>query len=257
MRHPSPARHPEIRARLLGRPKPPSIRCSGNSAVYAWWVTGKDVRGRRLGQADSLEAVVEFLRRAIERPGDAAWRPAAARVYQRPRHRWLPRVPPPCSPSWTGHSPGCPWRSCFRLPTRSHRARPTASSTGLPPRCSPPWPGPGRRTDGNGPCSPSAIPGGDRPAGGRISDPTTRAGTGDQSPVRRGGGKCPPRPVSRHRGRSAGRAKGDHGSVAGARAGALPIPALCDPCAGERPRTGPEPPGPGRWHVGPSSDPAP
>ncbi|MGH7658306.1 MAG: CHAT domain-containing protein, partial [Gemmatimonadales bacterium] len=33
-------------------------------------------------QADSLGAVVEFLRRAIERPGDSLWRKAAARVYQ-------------------------------------------------------------------------------------------------------------------------------------------------------------------------------
>lgn len=83
MRHPSPASLAEIRTRLLGRPETALFSVFwGDSAVYAWWVTGNDIRGQRLGQADSLGAVVEFLRRAIERPGDAAWRPAAARVYQ-------------------------------------------------------------------------------------------------------------------------------------------------------------------------------
>ncbi len=83
MRHPAPAPLAEIRTRLLDRPETALFSVFwGDSAVYAWWVTGTDIQGRRLGQADSLEAAVEFLRRAIERPGDAAWRPAAARVYQ-------------------------------------------------------------------------------------------------------------------------------------------------------------------------------
>jgi CHAT domain-containing protein/Tfp pilus assembly protein PilF len=82
MWHPSPAPLAEIRARLLDQPGTVLISVFwGDSAVYAWAVTGTAIRGRRLGQADSLEATIEFLRRAIERPGAAPWRQAATRVY--------------------------------------------------------------------------------------------------------------------------------------------------------------------------------
>jgi CHAT domain-containing protein len=83
MRHPSPAPLAEIRARLLGRPDVAVFSVFwGDSAVYGWWVTDSDIRGLRLGDADSLDAAVDFLRRTIERPGDSVWRAAAARVYQ-------------------------------------------------------------------------------------------------------------------------------------------------------------------------------
>jgi len=83
MRHPSPAPLAEIRTKLLHRPEAALFSVFwGDSVVYAWWVTGREIRGQRVGQADSLRAAVEFLGRTIERPGDAAWRPAAARVYQ-------------------------------------------------------------------------------------------------------------------------------------------------------------------------------
>lgn len=84
MRHPSPAPLAEIRATLIDRPATAIFSVFwGDSAVYGWWVTGDDIRGRRLGQADSLDAILDFLRRTIERPGDSSWRPAAAQVYQR------------------------------------------------------------------------------------------------------------------------------------------------------------------------------
>lgn len=83
IRHPAPAPLAELRVQLLGSPGTALLSVFwGDSAVYGWWVTGTELRGRRLGRADSLAATVEFLRRTIERPGDAEWRPAAARAYQ-------------------------------------------------------------------------------------------------------------------------------------------------------------------------------
>ncbi len=83
MAHPAPASLAEIRTRLLGQPGTALFSVFwGDSAAYGWWVTGTEIRGHQLGRTDSLEATVEFLRRTIERPGDSAWRPAAARVYQ-------------------------------------------------------------------------------------------------------------------------------------------------------------------------------
>ncbi len=83
LQHPSSASLAEIRTTLLGRPGTAIFSVFwGDSAAYGWWVTGAEIHGRRLGQVDSLEAMVDFLRRTIERPGDSAWRPAAARAYQ-------------------------------------------------------------------------------------------------------------------------------------------------------------------------------
>lgn len=83
LRHPAPAPLGEIRTRLLGRPDAAVFSVFwGDSAVYGWWVTGTELRGRRIGSADSLDAALGFLRRAIERPGDSPWRPAALRLYQ-------------------------------------------------------------------------------------------------------------------------------------------------------------------------------
>ncbi len=83
VRHPVPAPIAEIRARLLDRPDVAMFSVFwGDSAVYGWWITGTALRGRRLGSADSLAATLDFLRRAIERPGDSTWRAAARRSWQ-------------------------------------------------------------------------------------------------------------------------------------------------------------------------------
>lgn len=83
MRHPAPAPLAELRALLLASPGAALFSVFwGDSAVYAWWVTGSRLRGRRLGPADSLGATVDFLRRRIEHPGDAGWQPAAVRAYR-------------------------------------------------------------------------------------------------------------------------------------------------------------------------------
>jgi CHAT domain-containing protein len=83
VRHPAPAPLAEIRARLLGRPDAALFSVFwGDSAVYGWWITGTELRGRRLGSADSLDAALDFLRQTIERPGNATWRTVALRLYQ-------------------------------------------------------------------------------------------------------------------------------------------------------------------------------
>ena len=83
VRHPVSAQLAEIRTRLLGHPGTAIFSVFwGDGAAYGWWVTGTEIRARRLGRTDSLGAAVDFLRRTIEHPGDSAWRPAAARVYQ-------------------------------------------------------------------------------------------------------------------------------------------------------------------------------
>jgi len=56
----------------------------GDSAVYGWWISRSAVRAVRLGQADSLGALVDFLRGAIDDPsGTVAWAAAAHHVFAR------------------------------------------------------------------------------------------------------------------------------------------------------------------------------
>ena len=49
--------------------------------AISWWITRDAIRGRRLGAADSLAKIVDFLRGAVERPGGPDWRAAARRAY--------------------------------------------------------------------------------------------------------------------------------------------------------------------------------
>ena len=54
----------------------------GDSAVYGWLVTSEGVRAARLGTADSLAALVDFLRNTIDRPSAADWTAPARRAYR-------------------------------------------------------------------------------------------------------------------------------------------------------------------------------
>ncbi|HWH51224.1 MAG TPA: CHAT domain-containing protein [Gemmatimonadaceae bacterium] len=56
----------------------------GDSAVYGWWISRNSIHAARLGSADSLGVLVDFLYGSIERPetGDA-WQSAARRAYAR------------------------------------------------------------------------------------------------------------------------------------------------------------------------------
>lgn len=83
VRHPAPTALGTIRSAVLGDSGTALFSVFwGDSAVYGWWITAGELRGGRLGPADSLSAAVDFLRQAIERPGTLPWRPAASRLYQ-------------------------------------------------------------------------------------------------------------------------------------------------------------------------------
>ncbi|HEX6058620.1 MAG TPA: CHAT domain-containing protein, partial [Gemmatimonadaceae bacterium] len=83
IRDPAPATAEAIRRGLLAPGTALLAWFWGDSAVYGWWATASQVRGARLGDADSLAAVVEFLRGAIESPttGDL-WQSPARRAYE-------------------------------------------------------------------------------------------------------------------------------------------------------------------------------
>lgn len=82
VRQSAPATLSEIRAGLLPAGRALLAFHWGDSAVYGWWITETEIRGARLGSADSLAAVVDFLRGAVERPVSGAdWRVAARRAF--------------------------------------------------------------------------------------------------------------------------------------------------------------------------------
>lgn len=83
-RHPVPASVGRIRSELLVPGRALLSFFWGDRAVYAWWATRDAVRWARLGSADSLAALTEFLSRTIARPGSgASWKPPATQAYER------------------------------------------------------------------------------------------------------------------------------------------------------------------------------
>lgn len=77
-----PATLQEIRAGVLPPGRALVAFYWGDSAVYGWWITRDEIRASRLGSADSLGSMVDFLRGAIERPSSGAdWRGAARRGF--------------------------------------------------------------------------------------------------------------------------------------------------------------------------------
>ena len=55
----------------------------GERDVYGWWITRDSVRGARLGKADSLAVMMEFLRGAItDTSGAVPWKVAAQRAFE-------------------------------------------------------------------------------------------------------------------------------------------------------------------------------
>ena len=73
----------ELRSGLVGPGRAVLAYFWGDSAVFGWWIGEGPIEGTRLGRADSLEALVEFLRGALERPeAGLDWRPAALEAYR-------------------------------------------------------------------------------------------------------------------------------------------------------------------------------
>jgi len=82
-RHPAPAQVSDIRQKLVGPDRSLLAFFWGQDDVYGWWVTTDTVRAARLGPADSLAALIDFLGATIDSPErDHAWRAPARRAYR-------------------------------------------------------------------------------------------------------------------------------------------------------------------------------
>ena len=82
VRSPAPASLATVQHELLGPGRALVTFFWGDDAVYGWWVSGSAVRAARIGGADSLAALVSFLRDAVDDPTSAApWAAAAERAY--------------------------------------------------------------------------------------------------------------------------------------------------------------------------------
>lgn len=83
-RWPQPRTLEEIRRGLVGPDRAILAYFWGERDVYGWWVGREGVRARRLGHADSLAALVGFLRTAVTTPESAPdWKPSAHRAFRR------------------------------------------------------------------------------------------------------------------------------------------------------------------------------
>lgn len=82
--YPSSASIAELRSSLLSPERGLLMFFWGERDVYGWWMTREGLRSARLGSADSLSAMVEFLRGALAAPErGVAWEPAARRAFER------------------------------------------------------------------------------------------------------------------------------------------------------------------------------
>lgn len=83
VRYPEPASLPDIRAGLAFSGRAVLAYFWGDQGVYGWWITENSLHAARLGSADSLAALVGFLRRAVEHPSHGVdWTAPARRAYR-------------------------------------------------------------------------------------------------------------------------------------------------------------------------------
>jgi tetratricopeptide (TPR) repeat protein len=81
-RDPAPQSLSTIRSRVVTRGRAMFAVFWGERDVYGWWITPSAARGVRLGRADSLSMVLEFLRGAInDGSGRVSWQAPARRAY--------------------------------------------------------------------------------------------------------------------------------------------------------------------------------
>ena len=81
--YPAPATVTELRAGVVRPGRALLMFFWGERDVYGWWMTPETIRAARLGSADSLSAMLDFLRGALSRSGAGpAWQPAARRAFE-------------------------------------------------------------------------------------------------------------------------------------------------------------------------------
>ena len=78
----APDELPELQAELLPGGRRLLAYFWGDSAVYGWAIDADSLHAVRLGNADTLSALVEFLRGSIETPSGNAWIAPARRAWQ-------------------------------------------------------------------------------------------------------------------------------------------------------------------------------
>lgn len=95
VRHPAPASLAEVQAGLLRPDRALLAFFWGERDVYGWWITATEARAARLGPADSLNALIDFLRGTVEDPSARErWRAPARRAF---RELVAPLAPTPAA----------------------------------------------------------------------------------------------------------------------------------------------------------------
>jgi CHAT domain-containing protein len=80
---PQPAPLAEVQTKLVLPGSALLMVFWGDRDVYGWWITADEVHAARLGSADSLAALVDFLRHAVEQPsGNLSWTAPARRAFE-------------------------------------------------------------------------------------------------------------------------------------------------------------------------------
>jgi tetratricopeptide (TPR) repeat protein len=80
--YPAPSTIADLRTGLLTPDRALLMFFWGERDVYGWWITQNDIHAARLGSADSLSAMVDFLKGALSgSDGRIAWQPAASRAF--------------------------------------------------------------------------------------------------------------------------------------------------------------------------------
>ncbi|MEO7137383.1 MAG: CHAT domain-containing protein [Gemmatimonadales bacterium] len=83
VRHPVPASVADIQRLLVGKNRSLLAFFWGRDYVYGWWIEADTVRAARLGPADSLAALVDFIGATINSAtSDTTWRAPARRAYR-------------------------------------------------------------------------------------------------------------------------------------------------------------------------------
>lgn len=80
-RYPSPAALGALASALVTRERALVTYFWGERAVYAWRLDGRGLRAARIGSADSVSVLVDFLRASLESAGGTDWTAPARRLW--------------------------------------------------------------------------------------------------------------------------------------------------------------------------------
>ena len=81
MQYPTPASLSALRDGLLRTNRALLVFFWGDRDVYGWWITRDAVHARRLGSADSLAALLDFMRGTLSNASGPSWQPVARQAF--------------------------------------------------------------------------------------------------------------------------------------------------------------------------------